>query len=413
MVAPFLSGCDAGLDGASFGPWPCRPASRSMSLWLESITPPPNFIVINELGEREGAFAFQALDEGLYLATVSGLLPDTLYFFSPENHGGVAEPALGSFRTLPEREGILKLAVGADIHPASAPYLAFDAIARLEPHLFLGLGDHVYADLDPSGPVPATAEAYAELYQRTWRDECLHACWSNVPSILMWDDHEVWNDFDGASDRERVSIAADAYQRYQRSRSPSRDPWVLLDAGPAEIFILDTRSFRSPNISEDGPEKTMLGSEQKAALFDWLSRSSAPLKIIASPTPFHRYTDTGLDAWAHGFATERAEVFRAIDQADPKNIIIVSGDQHWPAVVEIELPSGRSIMEFMCTPTAAFTRPAPARETLLEDVLYISEGERGFGLFEISAASGAASYIFRWISEGGETRFSFERSTLG
>lgn len=58
--------------------------------------PPPNFIVINELGEREGAFAFQALDEGLYLATVSGLLPDTLYFFSPENHGGVAEPALGS-----------------------------------------------------------------------------------------------------------------------------------------------------------------------------------------------------------------------------------------------------------------------------------------------------------------------------
>lgn len=377
-----------------------------MSLWLESLSgPPPSYIIFDLELRRVGEFIFDEIDDDLYLSSIDGLLPDTEYLFFEESALELDRPA-GSFRTLPEQGGTLRLAIGADIHPESAPYLAFHEIALREPHLFLGLGDHVYADLDPGGPIPPTEAAHRALYRRTWDDEALHTCWSNTASVLVWDDHEVWNDFDAATDRARAAAAADAYQRYQRSRSPSRDPWIVFDAGPAEIFILDTRTYRDANHAPAGPQKTMIGAAQKAALFDWLERAEAPFKLIASPTPFHHYADTGEDAWAHGFLHERDEIFGAIDRADPERIILLSGDQHWPAVIEHTLPSGAPILELMCTPTAAFTRPPPDPGALGDDALYIGGGELGFGWLEIE---GGGAIRFQWINEHGETRYALDR----
>jgi hypothetical protein len=105
------------------------------------------------------------------------------------------------------------------------------------------------------------AESLADFEQRyrdTWIDPYLIACWAQVPTLLMWDDHETWNDFDNSEDWDPalVAVANAIHQRMQHSRSRTEHAWVVLDAGPANIFVLDTRSYRSPNFSPDGPEKS-------------------------------------------------------------------------------------------------------------------------------------------------------------
>ena len=52
-----------------------------------------------------------------------------------------------------------------------------------------------------------------------------------------------------------------------------------------QIWLLEGRDFRSPNLTEDGPEKTMWGVEQREWLKETLLASDATFKIIISPTP--------------------------------------------------------------------------------------------------------------------------------
>ena len=40
----------------------------------------------------------------------------------------------------------------------------------------------------------------------------------------------------------------------------------VMRAGEVSFFVLDTRTFRDPNFSPDGSGKTMIGTQQKAAL---------------------------------------------------------------------------------------------------------------------------------------------------
>ena len=49
-----------------------------------------------------------------------------------------------------------------------------------------------------------------------------------------------------------------------------------------EIFILDTRQYRSANSEPDGPAKTMLGAAQKRWLLDGVTASTALWKVAAT-----------------------------------------------------------------------------------------------------------------------------------
>jgi hypothetical protein len=86
----------------------------------------------------------------------------------------------------------------------------------------------------------------------------------------IWDDHEVANDFDGT--HPSMPRGRTAFREYWPNRAADRT--VLhrrLSWGPAaDIIILDTRQYRSPNAMPDGPGKTMLGRRQKEWLKDKL-----------------------------------------------------------------------------------------------------------------------------------------------
>ncbi len=150
--------------------------------------------------------------------------------------------------------------------------------------LLLMMGDQVYADvafaqgkamLDKPHMWSAElheqlVENYRRVYRQTWAYEPTRRVLSQVPSVCIWDDHDVRNDWGShATDRDRtcdvykVGLAArDAFWEYQRQlwddvcdpasgrlRADLRDSikgdFHSHRFGDFGIFVLDTRGSRS------------------------------------------------------------------------------------------------------------------------------------------------------------------------
>jgi hypothetical protein len=95
--------------------------------------------------------------------------------------------------------------------------------------------------------------------------------------------------------------------------------------GRVLCVLSDTRSFRTPNATADGPAKTMLGASQKAWLTDLLQQSAAEALVWFMPTPWLGTVD---DTWG-GFTTERAELAQLItDTGWATKTVMVSADVH-------------------------------------------------------------------------------------
>src|SRR5262249_24102659 len=170
-------------------------------------------------------------------------------------------------------------------------------------------GDNVYAD---TAPAATTTAEYHAKYRNQWGEAFFRRFTGRCANLMIWDDHEIVNDW-SSGQTGRYLQARPAFDAYQGSHNPpprvAGNAYFALRAGPADIYVLDTRSFRSPNSATDNAAKTMLGATQKADLKAWLLASTAPFKFIVSSVPFSDLGTTGNDSW-RGFTTERAELFR-------------------------------------------------------------------------------------------------------
>lgn len=409
LASAAFTGCAEEPTPASrhlhLGPYLCDPRPDAMGFFVASKTLEPLFVDVADATSTIVVSLALSLDaQGLGRADASGLPPDSgfTYVLRTANE----ELVRGRFRTPPsDRASFVRLAVTADIHPDQKPYRAFDAIHAYDPHLLLCIGDQIYADLGSATPA-STLEEYRAAYRETWRDASLARCWRDVPTALIWDDHEIWNDYDGL-DPDRFAIARQAYDEYQASRDPVlgslEGRWFRVSLGPVDAFVLDTRSHRSPSYAYDDSNKTMLGPAQLAALQDFLLTSDAPVKLVVSPTPFHAFADTGADSWHGGYRTERDALFAFLAAESVGNVILLSGDQHWPAVVRHDLGGGKSVHELQCTPVAAFARaPSTSGDPSL---LYVGDGSPGFGRLDVDARTATPTVRFAWVDASGRERY--------
>ena len=110
------------------------------------------------------------------------------------------------------------------------------------PHVALMLGDQVYADeaspktrefmrtrrdvSEPPGEQIADFEEYCQLYQESWRDPVIRWFFSTVSTAMIWDDHDVHDDWNASQDwldeirkqpwwNDRIVGAIMAYWLYQ------------------------------------------------------------------------------------------------------------------------------------------------------------------------------------------------------
>jgi alkaline phosphatase D len=318
----------------------------------------------------------------------------------------------GEFRTAPEPRVVqpLTLVWSGDLGGAcrcrspGSGYPIFRTIAERRPDLFVFVGDTIYADHRCRVPenVPGADFRAVDLpgfrakhrYNRA--DPAVQDFFRRTAVWAIWDDHEVRNDFAGPSEPLMAS-GRRAFLEYWPIDTPPENPYRLhrrLRWGRlVELFILDTRQYRSPNQIQDGPEKTMLGAEQREWLLAGLVGSEAVWKLVVSSVPLSVPTGrTVRDSWANGslhlnaqgsdtgFEHELGRIVRHLAEHRVPNIVWLVGDVHRAEVIRHAPAPGLVFHELIAGPlSASLGRPGALDDTLHPTRLFGDGGYYNFG----------------------------------
>ncbi len=297
-------------------------------------------------------------------------------------------PAAGSFQTPPsEREPrTVTAAFSADtvgqgwgINHEWGGLRTYETMLGAEPDLFVHLGDTIYAD-NPIVPevklddgriwknvvtpakskVAETLDEYRGNYQYNLLDEHMRRFNARVPQIVIWDDHEVFNNWYWEASLEKnarytqksaallAAFGRRAFLEYNPLPVGPDDPdriYRRVGCGPAlDVFAIDLRSYRgpnSPNLHTTLDEASALaGSRQIEWLKASLAASRAIWKVIACDMPIGLVVRDGgnFEAIANaddgpplGRELEIAGLLRFIRDRRIRNLVWITGDVHYCA----------------------------------------------------------------------------------
>jgi 3-phytase/alkaline phosphatase D len=313
---------------------------------------------------------------------VDGLTPGTDYYYRVSDvGGGTATGKFSTAATSTTRAG-LKFGVSGDWRGELAPYPAISNADTANLKFFVQLGDTIYADVPSPGlkdskgveiPQATTLQDYrakhTEVYglrygENTWGD--LRASTSILATI---DDHEVYNDFAGMSPsgtgltndnpfyenglqsfQEYNPISDQFYSQTGDSRIDGERKLYRYNTygSDAATFVLDSRSFRDtelPPVSNPSdltqvgnflaqsfnPNRSMLGRPQVEDLKKDLLRaenSGVTWKFIMLSGPIQNLGVAAASDRYEGYAAERTELLKFIDDNKIKNVVFVTADFH-------------------------------------------------------------------------------------
>ena len=306
-------------------------------------------------------------------------------------------------------------------------YAIFRALARTPSDFFLFVGDTIYADhvCGEGERVPGydfVARRLADFWAKhryNREDPAVQAYFRRASVYAIWDDHEVRDNFAGPTE-PLMEPGRRAFIDYFPIRPPREEPGRLYRqfrwGALLEVFILDTRQYRSPNTAVDGPGKTMLGATQRRWLVDAVAGSSAVWKVVVSSVPLSVPTGgRAHDSWSNanargvpeehstGFAVERDAILRALRQRGVKNLVVLAADVHHAELIRHHPTPEWSFHEFIAGPLSAGPgKPRPLDAALTPRSLWSLGGTANFGDIAIDAAG----LTVRIVDALGQTRFS-------
>jgi alkaline phosphatase D len=435
-----------------------QPRATSVVLWTRLMADvgailPPTVSVNYELAEdegfrqvvRRGRFEAQAAWAHSVHADVEGLQPARWYWYRFEALG--QRSPIGRTRTAPARDAVLTPASNLRLAIAScqrfdvAHYAAWRHLSEQSLDAVLFLGDYIYESgsgpntLRPHiGSTAKTLDAYRQRYAQYKSDGHLQAAHAACPWWIVWDDHEVDNDY--AADQSQ-SLEADfmarraaAYQAYwehmpfsmaQRPLGPAmrivdRFQWGRL----ATLHLLDDRQHRDPQacpypgrggaatvrVSQcpalQDPQRSLLGQAQERWLTDGWD-SERPWNLVGQQTmvaPFRQSDDAGsthdpmvwTDGW-DGYPQARQRLIDGIHARKLGGAVILGGDVHTHYVASLHRdPHDTSTpvvaSEFVGTSISSRSWPNARVQALMPmnpHVQYGRAGLRGAIVFDINA----------------------------
>ena len=340
----------------------------------------------------------------------------------------------GQFTTAPPPDAASRLTFlwsgdlggGGLCRPAHGEYRIFRVMARRPADFFLFVGDTVYADVPcradsvPGGAFKATTLAeYRARHRYNREDPALQEFLRRTPVYAIWDDHEVKNDFAGTTE-PLMPVGRQAFVDYwpvAAGPDPTRLYRSVRWGRLLEVFILDTRQYRSDNGQPDGPGKTMLGAAQRQWLLDAVPASTATWKVVVSSMPLS--VPTGRperrDGWSNasvlgltpengtGFVTERDAMIRHFRQRGVRNLVFLAADVHHAELIRYEPAASWWFHEFIAGPLSATTgRPRPLDERLGPRTVFGQGGVYNFGEVSIDPAH----LTVRFVDDAGTVMFT-------
>jgi alkaline phosphatase D len=232
-------------------------------------------------------------------------------------------------------------AFGGDTRETHKPFFIMDSIRAMRPDFFLFMGDTIYADHD--GGV-SSLRGYWGKYRTNRYDLSSQKLFSQTSLYLIWDDHEVENNYDQSTSLLPIGRTAffDYWPITRYPDNPDRLYRSFRWGKAVELFILDVRQYR--NIEEG----TILGEEQKEWFLKALKSSNALFKFIATSVPIS--VQGSKDKWG-GFVVDRDEVLAYINYYEIPGVIFLSADVHYAADADIR-NGGNGLREIIVGPLA-------------------------------------------------------------
>ncbi len=267
------------------------------------------------------------------------------------------------FKTFPEQgvAGKFNFIFSACLREKYMGYNVFEKIEQSSPSFVALLGDQMYSDYDgdlnelesylnndsirqvmvEEGEIilddKAVLEAFRNKYNRVYGVNFQNMS-SSIPLMAIWDDHDYGKDNSDGTYQYKNEARKVFKENFPDYSFIDEDGGIYykFSIADVDIFVLDTRWYRSPMQNEDGEVKTMLGSKQLEWLLNELKNSDAKFKIVFSSVPSNDYGgDTssgrdGFDSWM-GYTFERNKILSFIEKNQIYGVMIFSGDQHYPS----------------------------------------------------------------------------------
>ena len=297
---------------------------------------------------------------------VAGLQPGREYFYRfrlgphlSRSGRALTTPAPGS------SPSSLHMAFASCSNYPAGLFTAYAALAAERPDVILHLGDYQYEGggtgigRTHAGPETKTLAGYRQRHAQYKTDLDLQEAHAAAPWLVVWDDHEVDNNYaDDVADRavERPGFLdrrAAAYRAYYenmplRRRSvpagPDLDLYRRSTWGDlATLHMLDTRQYRSDQACNDGykdcpaaddPARSLPGLDQERWLLDGFRDSRQRWDVLGQQVFFGRRdndptaaTTVSMDAW-DGYRASRQRITQGWVDAGVRNPVVLTGDVH-------------------------------------------------------------------------------------
>ncbi|HEY5952462.1 MAG TPA: alkaline phosphatase D family protein [Kofleriaceae bacterium] len=323
--------------------------------------------------------------------------------FDREAARGTSEWATASFVT--PRPNRVRVAWTGDTcgqgfgrNPEWGGLRGYAAIEAAQPAFMIHSGDLIYAD-NPILPeqktldgriwrnisnervarVAETLDDFRARFAYNLEDEHVQSLARSVPIVAQWDDHETHNNWwPGQTLDDHRYHERDASKLAALAQRAMRE-WIPIPTGPVhrvvpygpllDVFVLDCRSFRTPN--DAGVGTSMLGTAQARWFVDAVASSQARWKIIACDQPLaliigdgpheDRFEGFGnVPGPAVGRESELATIFSELHARAVTNLVWVTADVHYAAAHHFDPARGAGttftpFWEFVAGPIHAGT----------------------------------------------------------
>jgi len=325
---------------------------------------------------------------------VTGLEPDRWYFYRFTSGEGTSP--IGRLRTTPAAGTLtpLSFAVVSCNHWETGYYTAYKHLANEKIDLVTHLGDYIYEYGPSTNPnIPRkhastevrTLDQYRARYAQYKSDPNFQAAHARCPWEIVWDDHEVDNNYAGLAGenemesveqmRARRAAAYQAWWEHQPVRVPRATDWADLKitrslewGALAKFWMLDTRQYRANQACDDGikkvpcgdwddPKRQFMGAEEEKWLEQGLKSShKTQWQVIGNQTMAATIDSAvgpdrniSMDSWS-GYPAAQKRFIDMMGKHAPNRSVVITGDNHANWVNELRNEAGTTVAtEFLGT----------------------------------------------------------------
>lgn len=261
--------------------------------------------------------------------TVTGLKPNTLYYYGVLIDGVLQTQGRGTFKTFPVGASTFKVCFSSCSYEDSNN-IAYDRIKTENPAAFIHMGDIHYLDIGTND-----IGLFEAGYDRILAQPFQAALYGNIPTAYIWDDHDY-----GQNDGHAGHVGKPAAQTTYRRRFPhytlptgdtSGAIYQSFVIGRVRFIMTDIMSERSNPTATDNTSKIMFSETQLQWFYSQLL-APEPVKVWVNTKPWIGSASAGAEYWA-GFTNERTKIANFIKNNGLQGkVMILSGDMHGLAI---------------------------------------------------------------------------------